>query len=66
MTEAFAGQYHKLNAVTETGYNLLLKADWWAQTLLPIISKYKLSYLMVWRNAGVKQYFGAYRSGKRQ
>ena len=47
MTEAFAGQHHKLNAVTETGYNLLLKADWWAQTLLPIFSKYKLSYLMV-------------------
>jgi mannan endo-1,4-beta-mannosidase len=60
MTEAFAEQHHKLSAVAEIGYNLLPKADWWTRTLLPIISKHKLSYLMVWRNAGVRQYFAPY------
>jgi len=60
MTETIATQHHKLGAVAETGYDLIPQPDWWTSTLLPILSKYKLSYLMVWRNAGLKQYFAPY------
>ncbi|MDC7171048.1 glycoside hydrolase family 26 protein [Phocaeicola dorei] len=46
------GQSHdKPIAITETGYEAVPDSTWWTETLLPIISKYPISYVLVWRNA---------------
>ncbi|MDB5009458.1 MAG: beta-mannosidase [Mucilaginibacter sp.] len=60
MTQDIAAEHHKLIAVAETGYEHLPQSDWWTTVLLPITSKYKLSYLMVWRNAGPTQFYAPY------
>lgn len=46
-----AKDHDKVAAVTETGFEGVKTADWWTQTLLPAISGYPISYLLVWRNA---------------
>ena len=38
-------------AVTETGLEALPISDWWTNVLYPIIEKYPISYVLVWRNA---------------
>ena len=38
-------------ALTETGLEAIPIANWWTGVLLPIIEKYPISYVMVWRNA---------------
>ena len=38
-------------AVTETGYESVPDAEWWTKTLMPVIEKYPISYVLVWRNA---------------
>lgn len=43
--------HKKVMAVTETGYETIPDSLWWTQTLLPIIEKYPISYVLVWRNA---------------
>lgn len=50
MTEV--GKTHnKVMAVTETGYEAIPDSTWWTETLLPTVSKYPVSYVLVWRNA---------------
>ena len=50
MTEV--GKAHgKPMAVTETGLEGLPDPAWWTGTLMPIIEKYPISYVLVWRNA---------------
>jgi len=44
-------QHGKPMAVTETGYETIPDSVWWTQTLMPIVSKYPISYVLVWRNA---------------
>lgn len=46
--------HHKIMAITETGYETVPDSVWWTQKLLPIISKYPISYVLVWRNAREK------------
>ena len=50
------------NAYTETGYEAVPDSIWWTQTLLPIIEKYPVSYVLVWRNARekVNHYYAPY------
>lgn len=43
--------HHKPIAVTETGFETVPDSTWWTQTLMPIVSKYSVSYVLVWRNA---------------
>lgn len=43
--------HHKPIAVTETGMVALPVADWWTNVLYPILDKYPISYVLVWRNA---------------
>ena len=50
MTEV-GRQHGKVVAVTETGYEANPDSVWWTQTLLPVVSKYPVSYVLVWRNA---------------
>lgn len=38
-------------AVTETGYEAIPDPTWWTETLMPVVSKYPVSYVLVWRNA---------------
>ncbi|MDO4757532.1 MAG: glycosyl hydrolase, partial [Parabacteroides sp.] len=49
-------------ALTETGLEGIPDSTWWTQTLLPIISKYPLSYVLVWRNARerITHYYAPY------
>ena len=50
MTEI--GKAHdKAIAVTETGFETIPDSTWWTQTLMPVIRKYPISYVLVWRNA---------------
>ena len=41
----------KAMAVTETGYETIPDSTWWTQVLLPVVEKYPVSYVLVWRNA---------------
>ncbi len=54
--------HDKAMAVTETGYETIPDSTWWTETLLPIISKYPVSYVLVWRNAREKEnhYYAPY------
>ncbi|GHT19717.1 mannan endo-1,4-beta-mannosidase [Bacteroidia bacterium] len=38
-------------ALTETGFEAIPDSVWWTETLLPLVEKYPISYLVVWRNA---------------
>ncbi|RAJ08552.1 mannan endo-1,4-beta-mannosidase [Chitinophaga skermanii] len=44
---------HKIIAIAETGYEQIPYAQWWTKTLLPAIGNYPVSYVLLWRNAGV-------------
>jgi len=55
-----AAQHHKLSCLAETGYLNIPQSDWWTNVLLPVISKYNTSYIMMWRNAGPDQYYAPY------
>jgi mannan endo-1,4-beta-mannosidase len=48
-------------AITETGLDRVSLADWWTSVLLPVVQDAGLSYVLVWRNAGEKQYFAPFR-----
>ena len=50
MTEV-SKAHGKPMAVTETGLEGLADPAWWTGTLMPIIEKYPISYVLVWRNA---------------
>lgn len=43
--------HEKIVAITETGYETIPDSLWWTETLLPLVEKYPVSYLVVWRNA---------------
>lgn len=44
-------KHNKPIAVTETGYEAIPDSTWWTETLLPVVCKYPVSYVLVWRNA---------------
>ena len=48
---AVSKAHGKPMAVTETGYESVPDAEWWTKTLMPVIVKYPISYVLVWRNA---------------
>lgn len=55
-------EHQKPIALTETGYETIPDPVWWTQTLLPVIEKYPVSYVVVWRNAREKEnhYYAPY------
>ncbi len=57
-----AKEHGKAMAVTETGYEGVPDSTWWTQTLFPVIEKYPVSYVLVWRNARerVTHYYAPY------
>ena len=50
-----AKEHGKACAITETGYEGIKTADWWTKTLLPAVTPFQLSYVLVWRNAHDKK-----------
>lgn len=62
VTKAVAEAHDKVMAITEVGYEGVPDAKWWTGTLLPIVEKYPLAYLLVWRNARerVTHYYAPY------
>lgn len=44
---------NKLATLGETGFEKVPDATWWTNTLWKAISKYKISYVLLWRNAGL-------------
>lgn len=51
MLTDFAARHHKIAAFTETGCQQLPQHTWFTKTLLPLISAYPVSYVLLWRNA---------------
>lgn len=47
----FAKRHGKLPALTETGSEGIKAKDFWTKTLLPVLNKYPIAYVLVWRNA---------------
>ncbi|WP_428330424.1 glycoside hydrolase family 26 protein [Mucilaginibacter sp.] len=60
LLDVIAARHHKLACLAETGYLNIPQADWWTKVLLPVLSKYKTSYVLAWRNADTRQYFAPY------
>lgn len=46
-----AKQHNVVPALTETGMESLGKDDWWTATLMPVLNKYPIAYVLLWRNA---------------
>ena len=46
-----AKQHNVVPALTETGMESLGKEDWWTATLMPVLNKYPIAYVLLWRNA---------------
>jgi hypothetical protein len=45
-----AASRNKLTALSETGERKGMK-DWWSAVILPIVSKYRVGYVLTWRDA---------------
>lgn len=58
MLKEMAAEKNKLAAFAETGYEAIPKANWWTNDLLPLLKKYRPSYVLVWRNAGLMKESG--------
>jgi mannan endo-1,4-beta-mannosidase len=51
MVGKVAKAHNKVMALTETGYEGIKTSDWWTKTLAPVLAKYPIAYVLVWRNA---------------
>lgn len=59
--EQIAREHHKISCLAETGYYNLPTTDWWTKVLLPILAKHpSTSYVLLWRNDSLKQFFVPY------
>lgn len=58
----YGKEHNKPIAVTETGFEAIPDTTWWTQVLSPILDKYPVSYVLVWRNAREKEnhYYAPY------
>lgn len=68
MLVEMADERKKMAALTECGFNGIPVRNWWTQFLFKPIREDSLarniSYLMVWRNAHLKQYYTPYQGQK--
>jgi hypothetical protein len=51
--EEVAAERNKLSALAEAGYEKIPYAQWWTNTLWKAIGNHKISYVLMWRNAGL-------------
>lgn len=52
--QEFAQEHGKILALTETGLESIPEADWWTGTLLPVVEKYPIAYMLTWRNSSTR------------
>lgn len=52
--ETIAAQNNKIPALTEFGYNGLPDSLWWTNVFAKGLNTHKISYVLGWRNAGLK------------
>jgi len=60
LLDVIGAKHHKQTCLAETGYEGIPAADWWTKTLLPVISKHKTSYVLLWRNANTHHFYAPY------
>lgn len=61
----FAKTHKKLLAVSECGIKSVSEETWWTDTLIPAIQGFKVTYVLVWRNAGKSsEYYAPYKGHK--
>ena len=53
MLNEVAVEKNKIPAFAETGYETIPQVDWWTKTLLPLLKNHQVSYVLIWRNAGL-------------
>jgi len=51
IVSGLAKKKNKLAAFTETGLEGITQSDWFTSTLLPVLEKVNVCYVLVWRNA---------------
>lgn len=51
MVCSLAEQHKKVAAFTETGFSGIKDDNWWTRTLMPVLSKHPIAYVLLWRNA---------------
>jgi hypothetical protein len=68
MLTKMADERNKLAALTECGFNGIPVKNWWTQFLLKSVKEdsiaKNISYLMVWRNANLKNYYVPFEGQK--
>ncbi|MCU0403661.1 MAG: glycoside hydrolase family 26 protein [Chitinophagaceae bacterium] len=50
--QSVSEEQKKPMAIAEVGFETIPKSNWWTNDLLPLLTDYKVSYVMLWRNAG--------------
>ena len=46
-----AKQHNVVPALSETGMESLGMENWWTEVLMPVLNKYPIAYVLLWRNA---------------
>lgn len=54
--DEIATENNKLTAFAETGFEQIPYNKWWTETLTNAIGKYKISYVLAWRNHGFNEH----------
>ena len=54
LLEMLSKEHHKISALAETGYEAIPYAEWWSNVLWKAMSGHQLSYVLLWRNAGIR------------
>lgn len=54
MLEEIAKQKNKIAALTEFGYTLVPDSNWWTNVFYKALDNHKISYVLAWRNVGLK------------
>ncbi len=59
-------EHNKIVALTETGFEAIKTANWWTETLAPVLDKHQIAYAYVWRNAHnrINHYYAPYPGQK--
>lgn len=52
--ERIAAEKNKIPAMTEFGYGTLPDSTWWTNVFLKAVAGHHISFVLAWRNAGVK------------
>ncbi|HTE00374.1 MAG TPA: glycosyl hydrolase [Mucilaginibacter sp.] len=60
LLDVIAAKHHKVSCLAETGFEGIPSNDWWTKVLLPVLSKYKTSYVLMWRNANTHHFYAPY------